>query len=119
MKLGDIGVLALRGLAGGALVVVFAMIGEVVKPKAFSGLFSAAPSVAVASLAITIVAENPGKAQQASVGMVIGGVAMAVCCIMAVAAIPRIRSLWGSLVAWLGWTAVDLGLYWAVFIGAH
>jgi hypothetical protein len=119
MKLGDIGVLALRGLAGGALVVVFALIGAVVKPKAFSGLFSAAPSVAIASLAITIVAENPGKAQQASVGMVIGGVAMAVSCILAVAAIPRIRSLWGSLVAWLGWITVDLSLYWAVFVGAH
>jgi hypothetical protein len=117
--MGDIGVLALRGLAGGALVVIFALIGEVATPKAFSGLFSAAPSVAVASLAITIVAENSGKARQASIGMVIGGVAMAVCCILAVAAIPRIRSLWGSLAAWVGWVAVDLGLYWAVFIGAH
>ena len=59
--MGDIGVLALRGLAGGALVVVFALIGEVVTPKAFSGLFSAAPSVAFASLAITIVAAVAGK----------------------------------------------------------
>jgi hypothetical protein len=119
MTLGDVGVLALRGLAGGALVVVFALIGEVVTPKAFAGLFSAAPSVAVASLAITIVAESPVKAREASIGMVVGGVAMAVCCILAVVAIPRIRSLWGSLVAWLGWAAVDLGLYWAVFVGAH
>lgn len=115
----DIGVLALRGLAGGALVVAFALIGEVVTPKAFSGLFSAAPSVALASLAITIVAETPVKARQASTGMVVGGVAMAVSCILAAAAIPRIRSLWGSLAAWIGWVAVDLGLYWAVFIGAR
>jgi hypothetical protein len=115
----DIGVLALRGLAGGALVVTFALISEVVTPKAFSGLFSAAPSVAVASLAITIVAENPVKARQATVGMVVGGVAMAVCCVLAAVAIPRIGSLRGSLTAWLGWVAVDLGLYWAVFIGAH
>jgi Protein of unknown function (DUF3147) len=119
MDLGDIGVLALRGLAGGALVVVFALIGEVVKPKAFSGLFSAAPSVAIASLAITIVAEHPGKARQASIGMVVGGVAMAVCCILAVLAIPRVRSLRGSLVAWVGWIAVNLSLYWAVFVGAR
>ncbi len=111
--------LALRGLAGGALVVVFALIGEVATPKAFSGLFSAAPSVAFASLAITIIAESPVKARQASIGMVVGGVAMAVCCVLAAVAIPRIRSLRGSLAAWLGWAAVDLGLYWAVFIGAH
>jgi len=115
----DIGVLALRGLAGGALVVVFALIGEVVTPKVFSGLFSAAPSVAVASLAITIVAENPVKARQASIGMVVGAVAMAVCCILAAVVIPRIGSLWGSLGAWVGWAVTDLGLYWAVFIGAH
>ena len=117
--MGEIGVLALRGLAGGALVVAFALIGEVVSPKAFSGLFSAAPSVAVASLAITIVAENPVKARQASTGTVVGAVAMAACCVLAAAVIPRLGSLRGSLAAWLGWAAVDLGLYWAVFIGAH
>jgi hypothetical protein len=51
--------------------------------------------------------------------MVVGSVAMAVCCVLAAAAIPRIGSRWGSLAAWLGWAEADLGLYWAVFIGAH
>ncbi|HET9082600.1 MAG TPA: DUF3147 family protein [Trebonia sp.] len=115
----EIGVLALHGLAGGALVVVFALIGEVVTPKAFSGLFSTAPSVAVASLIVTIVVENPLKARHASIGMVVGAVAMAACCVIAVVAIPRMRSLRGSLAAWLGWVAVNFGLYWAVFIGAR
>jgi hypothetical protein len=119
MHLSDLGVLALRGLAGGTLVVVFALISEVVSPKAFSGLFSAAPSVAVASLAITAGIENPGKARQASIGMVVGGIAMIMCCILAAATIPRIGALWGSVAAWAGWAAVDLSLYWAVFIGAH
>jgi hypothetical protein len=32
---------------------MFAVVGEVASPKAFAGLFSAAPSVALASLAIT------------------------------------------------------------------
>ena len=115
----ELGVLALRGLAGGALVVAFALIGEMVTPKTFSGLFSAAPSVAVASLIITILAESAAKARQGSIGMVTGGVAMTVCCILAAVAIPRIRSFWGSLAAWIGWLAVNLGLYWAVFVGAH
>lgn len=117
--MGNIGVLALRGLAGGVLVVVFALIGEVVSPKAFSGLFSTAPSVAVAGLAITIVAESSLRAWQASIGMVVGAVAMAVCCMLAAVVIPRTGALWGSLAAWLGWAAAGLGLYWAVFIGAH
>jgi hypothetical protein len=40
-------------------------------------------------------------------------------CVLAAVAIPRVGSLRGSLAAWLGWAGVDLGLYWAVFIGAH
>ena len=115
----EIGMLAARGLAGGLLVVLFALIGEVVSPKAFSGLFSAAPSVAVASLVLTIVADGPGKAHQAGIGMVIGAVAMVVCCVLAVVAIPRVKSFAGSLISWLGWGAISLSLYWAVFLGAR
>jgi hypothetical protein len=114
-----LGQLALRGLAGGTLVVIFALIGEAVTPKAFSGLFSAAPSVAIASLVITVLTEGTRTAQQASAGMVVGGLAMVACCVLATATIPRIRSVKGSLAAWCGWAAVDLGLYWAVFIGAR
>lgn len=119
MHLSDLGVLALRGLAGGTLVVVFALISEIVSPKAFSGLFSAAPSVAVASLVITVVAEGPAKARQDSIGMVVGGIAMAMCCIAALAGIPRLGALRGSAAAWVGWAVVDFVLYWAVFIGAR
>ena len=117
--MGQIGLLALRGLAGGTLVVIFALIGEAVSPKAFSGLFSAAPAVAIASLIIIVATEGQAAAQQASTGMVVGGLAMIACCILAAATIPRIRSLKGSLAAWAGWLAADLGLYWAVFLGAH
>jgi Protein of unknown function (DUF3147) len=115
----QLGPLALRGLAGGTLVVIFALIGEAVSPKAFSGLFSAGPSVAIASLTLIILTEGPATARQASTGMVVGGLAMVACCILAAATIPRIRSVKGSLVAWLGWAIADLGLYWAVFIGAR
>jgi hypothetical protein len=117
--MGQLGVLALRGLAGGSLVVISALIGETVTPKAFSGLFSAAPSVSIASLGLLVLTEGPAAAQHASTGMVIGGVAMIACCILAAAAISRIGSFKGSLAAWLSWLAVDLGLYWAVFIGAR
>jgi hypothetical protein len=115
----EIGILALRGLAGGLLVVAFALIAEVVDPKAFAGLFAAAPSVAVASLAITVITESSSKARQSSIGMVVGGIGMAACCVAAVGAIPRLKALLGSVTAVLGWGAVALGLYWAVFIGAR
>jgi hypothetical protein len=115
----EIGILALRGLFGGLLVVAFALISEVVKPKAFAGLFAAAPSVAIASLAITVISEGTHKARQSSIGMVVGGIGMAACCVLAVTAIPRLGALWGSVVAGAGWCALSFGIYWAVFIGAR
>lgn len=115
----EVGILALRGLAGGTLVVVFALISEVVKPKIFAGLFAAAPSVAVASLTITVIVDGAHHARQSSIGMVVGGVGMAACCVMAAGTIPRLKALWGSVAAIGGWAVVGLGLYWSVFIGAH
>ncbi len=111
--------LALRALAGGTLVVVFSLIGQAARPKAFSGLFSAAPSVATASLAITLIFESLTKARQDAIGMVIGGLGMSACCVVASAAIPRLRAAWGSVAAWVAWAVMALGLYWAVFVGAR
>lgn len=115
----QVGMLALRGLAGGSLVVLFALVSELVKPKAFAGLFAAAPSVAVASLAITVIADSATKAREASIGMVVGAVGLAACCMVAVGAVPRLRAFWGSIVAMAAWAVAGLGLYWAVFIGAR
>jgi hypothetical protein len=117
--LNEVGILALRGLAGGSLVVAFALISEIVKPKAFAGLFAAAPSVAIASLTITVITEGASKAHQASIGMAAGAVGMAACCALAAAVIPRLKALRGSLLAIAGWAAVALGLYWVVFIGGR
>jgi len=46
--------LVVRFLVGGAIVSLFALIGDVLKPKGFAGLFGAAPSVALATLGLTI-----------------------------------------------------------------
>ena len=43
-----------RFLIGGMVVSVFAALGEIVRPKSFAGLFAAAPSIALASLGLTI-----------------------------------------------------------------
>ena len=45
----------IRFLIGGVVVSVFAVIGDILKPKSFAGLFGAAPSVALATLGLTIV----------------------------------------------------------------
>jgi hypothetical protein len=43
-----------RFVAGGLFVSGFAIIGNLFKPKSFAGLFAAAPSLALATLALTI-----------------------------------------------------------------
>jgi len=115
----DVGALAGRAVVGGTFVVAFSLIAAVVTPKAFSGLFAAAPSVALASLSITIVSKGVRSAHADAAGMVPGAIGMVGCCILAVVAIPRLRTLRGSAAAWAAWGAVAMGVYWAVFVGAR
>jgi hypothetical protein len=42
----------IRFLAGGVLVSLFAIVGDVLRPKSFAGLIGAAPSVALATLTL-------------------------------------------------------------------
>ena len=52
--------LVIRFLVGGLVVSLFAVLGEVFRPKSFAGLFGAAPSIALATIGITIA--HHGKA---------------------------------------------------------
>ena len=98
--------LATRALFGGTLVVVFALIGEVVKPKRFAGLFGAAPSVAIANLALVVAVEGTGKAAVESGAMIAGGVAMVLACAVGVVTVGRLRALKGTGVMALTWLVV-------------
>lgn len=49
----------IRFLIGGVVVSFFAVLGDVFKPKSFAGLFGAAPSVALATLALTVAKDGP------------------------------------------------------------
>lgn len=115
----EVPLLLIHGLCGGALVVVFALVAEVLSPKAFSGLFSSAPSVAFASLALTIGFETVAKAEAESVGMIIGGVGMVVACVVATVSIPRVKAAWSAVAAWVAWALVALGLYWGLLVGVR
>src|ERR1700730_14946463 len=50
--------LILRFVIGGVVVSAFAALGDVLKPKSFAGLFGAAPSIALATLGLTIAANG-------------------------------------------------------------
>lgn len=66
--------LLVRFLLGGLIVSLFALIGDVVRPKRFAGLFGAAPSVALATLALTAAKEGPRIASIEARSMVLTSV---------------------------------------------
>lgn len=63
-----------RFLLGGSLVSLFALMGDVLRPKRFAGLFAAAPSVALASLALTVGKSGPGVAATEARSMLLASI---------------------------------------------
>lgn len=96
---------ALKMLAGGLFVLAFAALAQMLAPKRFAGVFSAAPSVALGSLLVTAAFSGPKDVALSARGMAVGAVAFALYCATVV---PLLRR-WG---AWRG-SAAALGA-WAV-----
>jgi uncharacterized membrane protein (GlpM family) len=65
----------IRFLIGGVVVSVFAVIGDLFKPKSFAGLFGAAPSVALATILLTVRKEGTAFAASEARSMLAGAVA--------------------------------------------
>jgi cbb3-type cytochrome oxidase subunit 1 len=65
----------LKFVVGGVFVSVFALLGDLLKPKSFAGLFGAAPSVALATLALTVSKQGKEYASVEARSMLIGAVA--------------------------------------------
>jgi len=107
----SIALIGLKALVGGFVVVGFSLIGQAGHPKRFAGLFSAAPSVAVASLAMTVVARGTDATLAYAQGMLIGSAGMVAYCLVSLVLINRLHALVGSSLAWLAWLAVAGGLY--------
>ena len=64
--------LLIRFLIGGTAVALFATIGDAIRPKSFAGIFGAAPSVALATLALTAHSEGFSYAAAEARSMIIG-----------------------------------------------
>lgn len=103
--------IVLKALVGGALVVAFAVLAETLSPKRFAGVFAAAPTIAVGSLAITVAFSGSSDARRACAGMVAGAAGFIAYCSLAPHAVGRLGALRGSaitLTAWVGTVAVVL-----------
>jgi len=67
--------LLIRFLIGGIVVSLFAALGDVLRPKSFAGLFGAAPSIALATIGLTILQGGKAYAALECRSMMLGAVA--------------------------------------------
>lgn len=102
-----------RFLVGGALVCAFALVSQVCAPKRFAGLFSAAPSVLTAGLAVTLISETAEKAALTAGGAATGAVGLIAYCLAATPAIRRFKALRGSAMTVVVWLVVSV-ITWAI-----
>jgi len=102
----------IRFLVGGVVVSAFAMLGDVLRPKSFAGLFGAAPSVALATLGIAIYQHGTDYAVVQSHAMMAGALALAVygvvVCQLLIRA--RLRAAPVTLLSLSVWLIVAVGL---------
>lgn len=105
--------IAIRFLIGGIVVSAFSLIGAVLKPKSFAGLFGAAPSVALATLAITISKEGKLFAAAEVRSMMAGAAALFLYCVAVTLLLKRTRlhTLAATLSGAIVWFGAAFGLW--------
>src|SRR5215213_8815923 len=101
----------LKFLAGGTLVVLFALASETFEPKRFAGLFSAAPSVLLASLIVTILLKGTAPARLSAFGAIAGATGLVAYALAAIWTVDRWKGLAGSIIALIPWAVVSLAAY--------
>ncbi len=108
----------IRFVAGGVLVSLFAMVGDVLRPKSFAGLFGAAPSVALATLTLAFCKHGGMYVSIEGRSMILGAIALAVYSFLVRQLLMRVRcsALTATLAATAVWLMVAVGLK-QVFLG--
>lgn len=99
-------ILIIKGLAGGALVVAFAVLSESLAPKRFAGLFGAAPAVALAGLTITLLDKGMHDAHESAVGMIAGSAGMVAYAAATIPLLRRTRASRAAVAALGAWALV-------------
>lgn len=106
-----------RFLVGGAIVSAFSLLGGLFRQRSFAGLFSAAPSVALATLSLTILHQGSHYASIESRSMIAGATAFFVyaCAVTLILARYSTKTLPTTSVCLVLWLGTSLGL-WFVFL---
>lgn len=108
--------IVIRFFIGGISVSVFAVLGDIFKPKSFAGLFGAAPSIALATLALTVSTSGARYAAVETTSMMISAIGLFVyaCCLSRIMMHHHYRALRVTLSLMLVWAASVFGLWFAV-----
>jgi hypothetical protein len=111
----DVVTTLVQALAGGTLVVAFALVGQAVKPKRFAGLFAGSPSIAIAGLLVTVVALGDRPAARAAVGMLFGAAGFVAFSAFVRPLIVRMGAVGASVLGCGAWILVGVGGYLVAF----
>ena len=89
------------------MVSLFALIGGVLRPKSFAGLFAAAPSVALATITLIVMRNGPGYAAIEARSMIFGAAAFSIYAVTVSRTLFRtnygvVTTTAIALIAWLG-----------------
>ena len=109
----------IRFVVGGLAVSAFSTFGDVLRPKSFAGLFGAAPSIALATLAIAVSQDGAAYAATEARSMMIGSVGLWLYsrCVCTLMQRHRVSALPATGLALLLWLIGALGLKW-ILLGA-
>ena len=115
-----LGELLIRFIVGGLIVSAFALVGDVLKPKTFAGVFGGAPSVALAALALAFLQDGADYAGLQARSMLAGAVALVVYSLIVSRVLlrrqgrPPVSGAVAAGAAWAAWLAVAFGIWAAV-----
>lgn len=106
----------IRFLVGGLVVSAFSLISDLFKPKTFAGLFGAAPSIALATLGLTVLKQGKQYAATEAHSMVLGAMALLLYATTLSYLLLRFRfsALPVALMGLLLWMAVASGLWYVM-----
>lgn len=101
-------------MIGGIIVSAFAVLAEIFRPKTFAGLFSAAPSIALATIGITIARHGKIYAATEAHSMLFGTIgffcyASAACWLLMRMKMKALTATIALLPVWFG---ISLALWW-------
>jgi len=105
-----------RAVLGGVVISAFAILGDLLEPKSFAGLFGAAPSLALATLVLAVTQHGSDYARVEAHSMIVGAVAFFI--YASVVSRVMIQQKWAALpvssVLLVLWLVSALGLWYGL-----